>query len=323
MTETEFFSLDESLLREREALLLDNGFMGITVSAPRQILTTKRDTLPLAIAASYSGERGWKVPMRDNSILVGMNLQSGKVHFSKAFVSERELISRWREEREPRGSLPSGLAIKTASLRLLDVRQKLNIDWISGKWALGVIYYDWPSNVVSLEIQGEKNFKSSPPLSVNPDPDPRGAGFLPSYQPTVQTPRPPKSGLTFTTEFKVVNSEPQLNVFGSFTLPIQDFHLPVKKKEHHFRDGSEKEVAAVIPMTFALIGLDWDEPVQFDWVVPVYSEKLTADRLGKGEFSIDALATDLRVELPAGEYACYIFMAGRIFGPNILKVPGV
>lgn len=321
LTEKAFFGQDQSLIDEREAMLLDTGFEGIAVNAPHQILTAKHDSLPLAIAARYSGTRGWAVPLKDNTLLVAMNLESGKVNFSKAFSSERDATNRWPEPKEPRGAIPSGLAISTASLKLLDVRQQLNIDWMSGKWALGAIYYDWPSNIITLDIEGEKKQKSHPLLSIKPTPDLRGSAFLPNYLPTGQTPPQPESGLIFKTSFKVEKSEPQLNVFGSFSLPIDDFHLPAKKMEHHFLDGSKKNVAALIPVTFAVIGLDWDEPIQFDWIVPVYGENAQREMSVKGNFSIDALTTDLSVELPAGEYVCYILTPGQIFGPNTFLVP--
>ena len=323
LNEKEFFSADRSVLAQRESRLLDMDFFGVAVNAPPRIFTARHDKLPLIMATRSSGERGWDVRLADNCILVGTNLQDGTVHFANALVSEKELRSRGGREKVAKGPKPPGLALAAAQLTELDAKGRLHIKWNTGKWALGVIYYDWPSNTVVVELQGDEDVTPSPAMPVSPVPNPRGVAFLPCYLPTGKTPKPPGSGLTFTSEFKVKDEEQQLNIFGSFAVPVRDFHLPAQKLVHQFPDGRQENVAAVVPVTLAVLGLDWEEPIQFDWGVPVYGKPLTVGMLARGSFSIDALAAGTRTELSCGKYVCYIVMDGRIFGPNILEISEV
>ncbi|HFQ81469.1 MAG TPA: hypothetical protein ENK33_08880 [Desulfobacterales bacterium] len=320
--EDEFFSAEPPVLEPREEQLLDQDYFGVAVNVPREIETGSRDKLPLIMAAKFSGTRDWDMPLRDNCVLVGTNLQDGTVRFAKAFVSKKELQSRGRPEREPnRGPKPPGLALAAAQLSALDARERLHIEWETGLWSLGVIYYDWPSNTVVVELLGDENITSFPAVPVSPEPDPRGAAFLPCFLPTAKTPQPPESGLAFTGEFKVENEKQHLNIFGSFVVKVQDFHLPAQKSAYQFHDEKQPNIAAVVPVTLAVLGLDWDEPLQFDWAVPVYGGPLTVGMPANGCFAIDAFATGHNAPvLRPGKYVCYLIMDGRIFGPKTLQV---
>ncbi len=321
LDEDEFFSADQSVLSPREEQLLDQEYLGVAVNAPRKIEIGSRDKLPLIMAVQFSGDRDWDMPLRDNCVLVGTNLRDGTVRFAKAFVSEKELRSRSSLEKEPKGPKPSGLALDAAQLSELDVKGRLHIKWETGIWALGVIYYDWPSNTVVVELWGDEKPTPSPAMSVSPEPDPRGAAFLPCFLPTAKTPKSPESGLTFTGEFKVEDEKQQLNIFGSFAVRIRDFHLPAQKLVHQFHDGRQQNVAAVVPVTLAVLGLDWAVPIQFDWAVPVYGEPLAVGMPASGCFAINAFASGHNTQtLSPGKYVCYLIMDGRIFGPKTLQV---
>jgi hypothetical protein len=320
LNENEFFNADSSVLTPLESRLLDMGCFGIAVNAPDLIITSRRDKLPLIMAVSLSGGRDWDVPMSDNCILVGTDLQDGSVHFAKAFVDKKELQNRGIKKKAPRGPKPSGLVSSAAKLIELDPLDRLDIEWNTGTWRLGVLYYDWPSNTVDVELIGDKKVMPAPVMEIYPEPDLKADGFLPWYLPTAQTPPCPDLGLTFTSEFNVEGEKQQLNIFGSFALTTRDFYLPTQKSVHKFHDQGQKSVAAVVPLTLAVLGLDWDKPLQFDWAVPVYGEPLAVGMLARGSFSIDALAEDTITNLDPGKYICYIVMDGRIFGPKIINV---
>lgn len=320
LNQKEFFSAEQSVLTRRESRLLDIDFCGVAINAPHRILTDRHNKLPLIIAAQYSGKRGWDVRVKDNLILVGTNLQDGTVQFASTYVNKKRLVSRWLAGETHRGPYPPGLPIKSAVLKVVDVRQRLDLKWNTGTWAFGVIYYDWPSNTVVVNLRGDEKAASSPVMQVHPEPAPRGAAFLPCYLPTPNTPKPPESGLRFTVQFKGKKDGPQLKIFGSFAVPVRDFNLPLHKRVLKCNDGRQRNVAAVVPVTLAVLGVDWDEPVRFDWAVPVYGGPLTVGMLARGSFSIDALATSTRMKLGCGKYVCYMVMAGRIFGPKIIDV---
>lgn len=313
-----FFNIDEDDLDERESDLIDLDFFGIAINAPKAVLTDSEDKLPLVMAARFSGDRDWDIPLSKNCILVGTNLNDGSVYFSKALVDEKALISRGEEEAPGRSPKPPGLALAAAQIMELAPKDRLPIKWETSTWALGLIYYDWPSNSVVVELIGEEDAAMGSAVAVTPDPDPRGGAFLPGFLPTNNTHAPPESGLIFSGEFNIVNEMQQLNIYGAFSVLTRDFHLPEEPFSHQFQDGTQKNVAAVVPITLALLRLDWDEPLQFEWAVPVYGEPLKKGMPAKGFFSIDVLTH--RPALAPSVYLCYLVMDGNIFGPKTLKV---
>ena len=321
LTEKEFFSADRSVFAPRESRLLDMDFWGVAVNAPRQIWTDRHDKLPLIMATRFSGERGWEVRLRDNCILVGTNLQDGSVHFANALVTEKELRSRGGREKVPKGPKPPGLASAAAQLTELDARGRLHIRWNTGIWSLGVIYYDWSSNTVVVDLKGDEEAKPRLARSVRPEPNPLGVPALPCYLPMPQTPQPPDSGISFRVEFRVEQGQQKLNVFGAFAVPVRELHLPQQKVVHQFKDGRKENVAAVVPVTLAVLALDWDLPLRFDWAVPVYGEELKVGLLARGCFAFDALASGDVQAFDPGKYVCYMIMDGRTFGPQSLQVP--
>lgn len=320
LTDDEFFSADGSTLAPRESDLLDMDFFGIAVNAPSNISTDRRDGLPLIMATRFSGERDWDVQLRENCILAGTNLQDGTVHFSNAFVSEKELRSRGMREKVPRGPKPPNLALETAQLVQLFPKSRLNIRWNTGIWALGIIYYDWPSNTVVVELKGDEEMAFPSALPVSPEPNPLGESGLPCYLPTDKMPHPPESGVNFTGEFLVEDERQILNIYGAFAVPARPFHIPDQPIVHQFQNGRQENVAGVIPVTMALVGLDWDEPLRFDWAVPVYGTKMDVGMVARGCFALNAFGAGMTHTLSTGRYACYIIIDGGIFGPKILQV---
>ena len=331
LTENEFFKADRSVLAPRESWLLDMDFSGVALNAPRQVMTGLHDKLPVIMATRFSGERDWEVRLVDNCTLVGTNLQNGSVRFANALISEKELRTRGGRQRVPKGPKPPGLAVAAAQLTELDARSQLHIKWDTGTWALSVIYYDWPSNTVVAELKGNEAPQRSSAHSVHPPPNPactglgggsqKGAEALPCYLPMPKTPRFPESGVSFTAEFRVEQGRQSLNIFGAFSVPVRDYHVSDQKVVHQFQDGRRESVAAVIPVTMAVLALDWAVPLQFDWAVPIYGEQLKVGMSARGCFAIDALATGSMRPLSSGKYVCYIVMDGRIFGPQSLLIP--
>jgi hypothetical protein len=317
-TDDEFFDIDPSILSSREWSLLDMDFFGLAIAAPGEIMVDEKDKIPLIMAVHLSGERDWEFPMSDNCILVGTDLQDGSVHFAKAFVDRKERKNRGIKKKVPRGPKPSGLVSAAAKLIELDPKDHLSIPWSPGIWAVGVIYYDWSSNSVTVELMGEEEIPSSPAHEIYPEPDPKGTGLLPSFVPGPQIPAPPDSGLVFTGKIKVEDGQQHLNIFGSFALMTRYFHLPERKIVHQFQDGKQHSVAAVIPVTFAILGMNWDTPIQIDWAFPVYGEPLEVSTKAQGYFAIDALEN--RPPLAPGQYICYLIMDGHIYGPKIFKI---
>jgi hypothetical protein len=321
LSEDEFFNADRAVLEPRESELLDMDFFGLAVNGPRKIPTDRQDRLPLIMAAGFTGERDWDIPLADNCLLVGTNLQDGTVHFGSALVTEKEQVARGIREKPPRGPKPSGLALGAAQLTAVDVRGRLPVTWNTGTWALGVISYDWPSNTVVVELEGDEAPKPATAPPVSPEPDPRGVAALPNYLPSSKTPQSPPSGVAFTGEFGMEEGRQRLSIFGAFSVLVRDFHVPDKLAVHAFQDGRQENVVAVIPVTLAVLGVDWPDPMRFDWAVPVYGPQVLEPGMpAQGFFAVDAFAEDGPQFLDPGKYVCYIILDGGIFGPKTLQV---
>lgn len=308
---------DPSFLSEMESKLLKERFKGIAIRSPEYVWTSDTGNLPLIMAVGQSGDRDWKIRLPYNCILTATNLNTGKVLLSKAFVDEK------RREPSPsdRGPKPPGLALRMVQVVSVNARQN-GMSWDTGKWMLGVINYDWSSISSPVTLYGASEPPPAPGYDVFPTPaTSKKYGFgLPSYLPSTDTPACPDNGLHFTSKFNSSNGAAALNIYGSFALPVMDYHLLTPKGIHQYKDGSKKTIAAIIPVTMVVIKLDQDLPIRFDWAVPVYGETLTSGMTARGYFSINALKAS-NTKLSYGRYLCYILIDGQIFGPSVFKVP--
>jgi len=168
------------------------------------------------------------------------------------------------------------------------------------------------------------------PFKVSPMPSPqaatqkvgllgRAAPVLPTYESHSLMPKPPESGLALVAPSKMAAFD-RLVFFGAFSTKARQWHLNPEPTVHLGKGGRKLTVAAVVPVTLLLLGLDWNVPKRFDWAVPVYAN--APIREGSpltGCFGIDALAgSDIR--LTAGRYMAYAVFDGRLFGPREIKI---
>lgn len=316
MSEPEFFNPDPGAMTAREAQLLDADFIGVEVNAPPVVDTRSRNKLPLFIAARFEGDREWDVPLRENCILVGTNLHDGSVYFAPALISEKD-VTRSGREPIPKGPKPEGLPLVAAQITEIDAKAKLPIRWNSGAWSLGVINLDRRSNTVSVELKGDEALPAAAARDVHPPPNHRAEGLaLPSYTAMERTPPIPDSGAAFSVEYSQSGGRQRLIVFGAVSVPVREHMLSAQTITHEFAGGRSDSVAAVVPITFILVALNQNIPIQFDWAIPVYGESLEAGMPARACFAIDALAADEPASIPAGQYFCYVVVGGRIFGPE-------
>lgn len=314
----EFFNTDSTLLNHRKSNLLNSDYSGIAVNTPEQISTSHRDTLPLFMAIRYSGERGWNIPVKKNCVVIGTNLLNGKVIFSKAFIEKKKV--RIKRDRGKSGPIPLGLARKAALLTVLNPRELLELEWHTSIWRLGVLYYDWPSNTVDVELLGDQKVIFAPKATIFPKSDPDGNDAFPLYLPSDKTPGLPKNiDTAFNCEFSRKDQQQHLIIHGSFKLKARHFHIPDKKIVHTLSDKKQRMVQAVVPVTLAVLKLNWNRPRRIDWAIPVYGDPILPGMISHGIFAIDALSNGRPLE--SGKYICYLVIDGRIFGPKEFEVP--
>jgi hypothetical protein len=297
-------------------------FAGLALNAPARIATNRRDKLPLIMAARYSGERDWEVGQKENCFLVATNLLNGRVTVVNALMSEKELLSRGGRVKPPKGPKPSGLASDAAQITEIDARAQLDLLWNTAEWAFGVVWYDWMSNSVEVALQGNQPIPPSPPLSVDPSPSASGTASLPSYEAIAgKTPTAPDSGAAFSLEFRAEQAGQRLYVYGAFNVRLRPLYLTQQRNvTHRLRDGRQAKVAAIVPVTMILLLLDRDTPWQFDWLVPVYADRLNVGTIAHGCFAMDALASGTTRILSPGTYVAFVVVDGRIYGPKTFQV---
>ena len=90
---------------------------------------------------------------------------------------------------------------------------------------------------------------------------------------------------------------------------------------HQFQNGQAKTVAAIVPVTLAVIAAGWETPRQFDWAIPVYGEPLAIGVPARGTFALDALATAQHLPLGPGNYVAYLELDGVVSAPQTFQVP--
>lgn len=317
--EDEYWATDAATFFPREHRLLEMDFTGIAVNAPRRIPVAHRERLPLVVATRASGARDWMVQIRDNSALVGTDLASGEVRFASAFKTDEELRQRGSPPRPPRDNPPPDLARPYCEIAPIDARARLGIPWDTGLWSLGLLYCDWPSNTTVTQLDGPHRLRSVRARPVHPMPEPAGDPALPSYLPGAPMLPCPDAGVAFDLDYHLHEGRQRLLVRGAFAIPVRDWHLSGEPVVHTLANGRQEPLAAVVPMTLALMTLDSDAPVRFDWAVPVYGSPLQLGMIARGCFALDALALGRRSLRLAAHFG-YVIADGRIFGPRTVHV---
>lgn len=330
LTQDEYFSDDPSVLRKRERPLLLSNFNGIAVSAPKRVDIDRRDCLPLVLARRCNGERDWDVPLQQNCFVVGTDMHDGAVHLARAFATDRERASRRAHQEGGPRTRPNNLPVSSVAIHRFDAAELLSIQWQPGTWWLGAINYDWKARTVKTHLTSEKTQPPSPPAAreVYPAPnlnEPAG-GSLPRYR------LPPwlwrfTPGASQKTRFAAEHTCPEegrasLTVHARFATTVREYHLGRggDAAVHRLPNGKKVEVAAVVPVTFALFQLGSRAPYRYDWAVPVYCEQtLQPGMPATGQFAIDACATDPSGGPPPGTYAAYLLLDGMICGPQMVQ----
>jgi hypothetical protein len=193
----------------------------------------------------------------------------------------------------------------------------MELPWQSGRWVFGLIYFDWLSNVVALELAGASPAApaSGNPWVVRPAPAAQAPGF-PTYLRLATTPPQPATGMSFDVALDTRGGVQRLLVHGAFATTARKHTLVSGVQVPD--GGSVRPVAALIPITLLLVGANTLYPWRRDLVVPVYGAPASEDQRVEGALALDALAG--AAPLPPGEYACYLVLDGAIHGPKPVQV---
>lgn len=154
--------LDPSLT----ARLLDSSFVGIALRAPTRVSTDRYSVLPVLVISRFNGARDWSTPLRAHGWLVALEQGSGQVVMAPAFASAKQTV--------PAGLPPRPSAEELlqfgAQITPIDVRERLAMPWGAACWSIRLIYYDWVSNPVQIQLEDELQRRGAACLSTHSSP---------------------------------------------------------------------------------------------------------------------------------------------------------
>lgn len=322
-TDAEFQAAPRLDVHEREVRLLDTDFTGIAINAQARIAVDAQELLPIAIASRHGGERDWDLPLLHNALLVATDLHTGKVAVVPALVPPKVLASRGGY-RPGRGDMPrpdpEELEGAGAQLSWTEVRERLDIPWRPGRWTFGLLYFDWLSNLVTVDLVGGDAvpIEAGAPPSARPRPAPVATG-LPTFRRQARTPAAPAEGVAFELEGPAQGAPRQLMLHGAFTTRARAHTLVSGVTAAD--GGAESSVAALVPLTLLLVAANTLHPWRLDLAVPAYGPPVQAGEVIGGCFALDLLASAPAPAPAPGAYACYVVMDGAIHGPQVLQWP--
>ena len=305
-----FFKEDENLLLELENSLLEIDTLGIVLRAPALVNSENQEILPLLVAIKSSGERGWEHPVRQSCYIVATNLSDGTVIFDKLFYDRKEKKSFEYNEREVKP--PNGLAGPTAIVKIVDIKEVLNLSMTKGEWSFSIIYHDWVSNRVKVKIEG---------IDVHEVEMSKGVQFrvsetqiYPSYSPSQHSPILPENGLNFSCNYYKSDKKDSLIFIGSYNIDAKDYHF-VDEEYPLFQD--DQKLFAIVPLTLLLLPRNSEYHFYYNYYLLIYnnSDKLSRSKL-QGYFTLNVLRDFEDVTIPNDTYLAYMVIDANVFGPK-------
>jgi hypothetical protein len=313
-SDQQFFSPDPEAIATREARLLELDSEGIALGAPTQVDTRHLNRLPLMLAVRFDGRRSSEFPVAANTVIVAADPDGGRVELAP--VLKQPASVHHPAEQRSRAASSTGLAARAAKIMPIDAESLLQLPWSAGRWSFTVLYYDWASNAVTIELTGRSGTPNpaaatipkslTPPARCTADVD-----ALPCYRKTADGLVPPELGLVFTTTYQRRAQKNQLLLRGSFAL----------KPPAQVHPESDAESPTRVPITLLLLGANADR-WRLDFGVPANIHGSGAAARAVGYLALDVLELPEKPPLEQSRYAAYLVAGGHVYGPRIITVLG-
>ena len=299
-----------------ELAISDEPFQGIAITAPEQIKTNEQHELPVILVSQQTVLRGWEVSEQNNLQLAITDLNSGRVLIRRILEDPKDMeqSGNMAVSRSPAPTGSAAVGIET-NIQKIDVLPYFDLPWQSGSLSITAICFDQVSNTAQVDLLGQQpvQFKRTP---VSPHPTEIRSN-LPSFLPHEQS-LIPDEGLFFTVDTSLIANK-QLVIHGSFS-KILTKNEQLSIPEAIIDNETHQQVVAVVPISIAILGLDWGIPKLQTIGVPIYKQSLLPNRTSaKGYFSVDMASYES--PLASGTIVIYAFMHGRIYGPIKTQIP--
>jgi hypothetical protein len=312
LSDAELIAVRQDQLDQLELTLSDTPFEGLLLRAPAQVDVNSASSLPMIVATQKSVLRGWEVVQSKNLTVFLTDIDSGRTQAATPLEDPKDLEPNAPID-APRPPRPSGSAARGTSTAVwrFDARELFDMAWRPGRYALAAVSWDWASNTQQVRLAGSGGEAASRPTRVEPAAA-AGSG-LPSYRPFKGGPQAPQQGLVF--DLRPSPDGRHQIAAGAFTIKARDAHLGMPSDQ-----SVAQGIAALVPITVAVLSLDAPQPWLYSWAVPVYGRApaTPGDSL-TGYFAID-LATSAFGRLPAGSYVAYLMAEGSLLGPRRVQL---
>lgn len=289
-----------------------SDFRGLAVAVPPQLASDTASAVPVVLLSQQTVLRAWQVSEQYNLMLAVTDVDTGAVRITRALVDAKDGES--RDSSPPqRPPAPTGAAAAGVSTKVHRLEVRIPPGH-TATLAVAAMSFDRVSNTAVVALAGSRPKAAATVRAINPRPSP--APGLPTYAATSRSPKPPQLGLEFGVE--VPPGAAGITVFGAFAKPLAGHEL-LRATQAMRDNGVDRQATAVVPLTVAVLGLDWQAPRMHTLAVPVYgAPDLPIGQRMSGYFDAPV---PLGMALPAGEYVAYVLMDGVPHGPHKFRVP--
>lgn len=272
----------------------------LAVGAPAQVAPQQRERVPFLVAAQFDARREWEVNYKPNRVVVASDLSTGRVKVGSASPHDKR--------RPPPPSRTGAPPSPQQAMDAMTSLELLNLVDLTGplqgptRLALTVLYFDWRSNTVSIDVTGP----GQPPAGATQ----RTAGVARQADPRTSLKPGAPAGVAFSLAAAGANASP-LAMRVMINLPLHEAGL---------LPGPGPAQLDLVPVTALLVQRDVQPTLQFDTgVTATRATGPGGEALAQAVFELDLrrLASE---PVPAGDYQVYLVVGAHMAGPRLLQV---
>ena len=306
------FGQDEDAIKDQFYDRLDAyKFAGLALRVPSRVDISRHTKAPAVLVAGQSWERAQTVQLSNNAVIVAMNIDSGEVWSGEVFHSNPDKIPM----KAPAPNLnisadtSAGHPSFLQTVEIVDLRDRLELPWRSGRYAVTTFDYDWTSNTVVMELIDPKH-PAKTGYSTN---EAKAAVAAYTKSTTALVPAPQTTGIVLDVPPKWLTSSPELVIKGAAKIELLADWLV----EPHTDPALPN---AIVPVTCIAVRKDVLSPKVVTEKIPVKTDK----PVRPGDQVVLHFAFDLKKHLPpyhgVGDYMVYAQIGSLLAGPFALSV---
>ncbi len=327
---------------------LDSSFRGLLLGAPRIVNTDTQRSLPAVLISARTAVRSETLPLHDNAIVAGVDLDSGAVMLSEAFPGDPSKSPEDQPQAAPHS--PAGSADQrgpdggtarldepgdgdSAGTAMLEFRSLLHLPWVRSRLALWVIYFDQVSNpaLVALESKEETartgwSAQAASALVERVRAAEQGKHGYPRFVRSAETPALTATGVSLalgTNAWKMGSGS--LPVHGILRLQISpQMIVQISQGAADIGTAGAQRLPSAVVRGMLLVAMkNRNLPIRVPLEIPVWTDQpARAGDVVEAVFALDLAEALPRQPIP-GKYQVYLLAGPYLSGPHALTLsPG-